>query len=172
MLEAQGMKGFLPALICGICISVAIAKDIAADIQPTQANKEKLQLIEHFNSLHSSWRKECDEISFSSRTTDYIKLPSYRKLIALGRPSLPLFYERLKSTNGLDFMLAQGVIEITGWERNEFTGDIGEQSVAANVAKKLKHEFDGTASTNKPNHCFRRNANPKKKPRLPSLDQT
>lgn len=134
----------------GVSICTAIAKDIATDIKPTPANKERLQVVERFNLLHSTWQKECDGIKFSSRTTDYINLPSYRKLVALGRPALPLFYERLKNTNSLDFMLAQCVVEITGWESGEFRGELGEQEFAAKVVKKLNHEFDATSSTEKP----------------------
>ena len=143
------MKLLLTVFALSLTISLGCGADLASTIEPTKANKERLELVQKFNETHTKWRAESEQIKLSSRTTDYINLPAYRQLVSLGSPALPLFYERLNRADGLDFMLAHAVLEITGSDQSEFRGETGEQAFASKVAKKLKHEFDSGSSSNK-----------------------
>ena len=91
--------------------------------------------------LYSAWHRECETIRFSSNTHDYIGLPSYRKIVALGKPALPFLERRMAEDRGLDFMLAYAVVEICGWDRQEFGGGSG-QDFRYKVLKKLRENRD------------------------------
>jgi hypothetical protein len=90
-----------------------------------------------FDSLYADWHRECEKIAVSSRTLDYTALPSYRKIVALGRPVLPFLEEKLSANKAGDFMLADAVVEICGWDRHDFKTGSGQQ-FRGEVLQKLK----------------------------------
>ena len=92
-----------------------------------------------FESLYSAWHQECEKISFSSNTYDYIGLPSYRKIVAIGKPALPSLERKMAEDKGLDFMLAFAAVEICGWDRQEFRGG-SEQEFRDRVLRKLRQK--------------------------------
>jgi hypothetical protein len=92
-----------------------------------------------FERLHDAWRKECEGIRHSSRTSDYTSLPAFRKIVAMGKPALPLLEQKMATDSGLDFMLAFAVVEICGWDRKEFQGG-GEQAFRDRVLARLREQ--------------------------------
>jgi hypothetical protein len=87
--------------------------------------------------LYLAWHQECERIGYSSNTYDYIGLPSYRKIVAIDKPALPFLEHKMVQDKGLDFMLAFAVVEICGWDRQEFRGG-SEQDFRDKVLKKLR----------------------------------
>jgi hypothetical protein len=87
--------------------------------------------------LYLTWHQECERIAYSSNTYDYIGLPSFRKIVAIGKPALPFLERKMAGDRGLDFMLAFAVVEICGWDRQEFRGG-SEQEFRDRVLKKLR----------------------------------
>jgi hypothetical protein len=107
---------------------------------PPQRIKSLAQVpaaIAGFERLYSAWHVESDAIRFSSNTYDYIGLPSYRKIVALGKAALPALEQKMAEDQGLDFMLAFAVVEICGWDRREFRGG-SEQEFRDRVLRKLR----------------------------------
>lgn len=94
---------------------------------------------EEFEQQYSAWHQECEKISLSSNTYDYIGLPSYRKIVAFGKPALQFLEEKMEEDKGLDFMLAFAVVEICGWDREEFRGG-SEQEFRDRVLRKLRQK--------------------------------
>lgn len=74
-----------------------------------------------------------------SRTGDYVALPSFREIVALGEPAVPLLAQQMARDEGLDFMLAYAVLEIRGWDRREFVGG-SEQDLRDQVLARLRDE--------------------------------
>jgi hypothetical protein len=103
------------------------------NVSPKEATEAK------FRWLYSAWHQECETIRFSSNTYDYISLPSYRKIVAIGKPALPYLEQKMAEDKGLDFMLAFGVVEICGWDREGFRGG-SEQEFRDRVLRKLRQK--------------------------------
>ncbi len=99
----------------------------------------KKKTVAEFERLYSAWHQECETIRFSSNTYDYIGLPGYRKIVAIGKPALPSLEQKVAQDNGLDFMLAFAVVEICGWDRQEFRGG-SEQEFRDRVLRKLRQK--------------------------------
>jgi hypothetical protein len=89
--------------------------------------------------LYIAWHQEAEAIRYSSNTYDYIRLPSYRKIVAIGRAALPFLEQKMTEDKGLDFMLAFAVVEICGWDRREFRGG-SEQEFRDRVLRKLRQK--------------------------------
>jgi len=90
-----------------------------------------------FARLYAAWRRESERIAFSSNTRDYAALPSFRRIVALGPPAVPLLTQKLTQDRGIDFMLAEAVVQICGWDRSELAG-ASEQALRDNVLKRLE----------------------------------
>jgi hypothetical protein len=93
-----------------------------------------------FERLHAAWRKESEGIGRSSRTSDYISLPAFRKIVAMGKPALPLLKQKMAADKDLDFFLAFAVVEICGWDRTDFRGGLGEQDFRDRVLARLREQ--------------------------------
>ena len=89
-----------------------------------------------FARLYTAWRRESDQIAFSSNTRDYVALPSFRRIVALGPAALPALTQKLTQDRGIDFMLAEAVVQICGWDRSQLTGAT-EQALRDNVLERL-----------------------------------
>ena len=50
-----------------------------------------------FKALADEWQEHCQSVMLSSNIKDYLNHPSYKKLVALGRPAVPLIIERYKT---------------------------------------------------------------------------
>ncbi len=101
---------------------------------------------QRFDYYYLRWQRECERISFSSRTQDYTGLPAFRSIIALGRPALPYLQQKMEE----DFMLAQAVVEICGWKPEEFPHE-SEQEFRDKVLAKLRAgQQTGTGSAPSP----------------------
>jgi hypothetical protein len=90
-----------------------------------------------FDRYYAAWRREAKAIRFSSNTRDYIALPAYRRIIGLGRPALPFLEKKLSQDRGTDFMLADAVIEICGWDRRALAND-SAQAFRDKVLRQLR----------------------------------
>jgi hypothetical protein len=84
-----------------------------------------------------AWRREAKGVQFSSNTHDYIALPAYRRIIGLGRAALPFLEKKLSQDRGADFMLADAVVEICGWDRRALADD-SAQGVRDKVLRQLR----------------------------------
>jgi hypothetical protein len=91
-----------------------------------------------FEQLYRQWHQESWKIRFSSNTHDYVALPSYRRIVELGRDALPFLAKKLTQDRDADFMLADAVVEICGWDRR----DLASKSAQAFRDKVLQRLSD------------------------------
>jgi hypothetical protein len=120
-----------PLLASALCVVL-----FAACHHPPGA-PSKAAAVAEFERVYAAWHQESDTIRFSSNTFDYIRLPSYRKIVAIGKPVLPALEQKMAEDKGLDFMLAFAVVEICGWDAREFRGG-SEQEFRDRVLRKLR----------------------------------
>ena len=92
-----------------------------------------------FERLYAAWHRESARIRFSSRTSDYVALPSFRKIIGLGPGAVPLLRSKLVGDRDGDFMLAEAVVTICGWDLADFAA-ASEQSFRDKVLERLGRE--------------------------------
>jgi hypothetical protein len=92
-----------------------------------------------FERLYRAWHRESRKIQFSSNTQDYLALPSYRRIVELGRDALPSLAKKLAQDRDADFMLADAVVEICGWDRQGFASD-SAQAFRDKVLRRLSDE--------------------------------
>jgi hypothetical protein len=90
-----------------------------------------------FERLYRTWHRQSEAIRYSSNTGDYIKLPTYRGIVDLGRAALPFLEKRLTQDRDADFMLAHAVVEICGWDRRAFASE-SEQAFRDKILRKLR----------------------------------
>ena len=90
-----------------------------------------------FERRYAAWHREARRIGFSSNTRDYISLPSYRRIVALGPHAVPLLRTKLLEDRSADFMLADAVVAICGWNRRDFASD-SAQAFRDKVLRRLK----------------------------------
>jgi hypothetical protein len=90
-----------------------------------------------FERLYKAWHREARTIAYSSNTHDYIALPSYRRIVDLGRPALPFLEKKLSQDREADFMLADAVVQICRWDRRDLASDSG-QAFRDNVLRRLR----------------------------------
>jgi hypothetical protein len=90
-----------------------------------------------FERLYKAWHREAEAIRFSSNTHDYVALPSYRRIVGLGRAALPFLERKLSQDRDADFMLADAVVEICGWDRRALAND-SAQVFRDNVLRRLR----------------------------------
>ena len=93
-----------------------------------------------FNWRYSAWLDEAKRIAASSRTSDYLSLPSYRAIEKMGPPAVPMIQILLedgKCERMPDFFLAHAVITIRGWSETEFKPG-SEQALCRSVLERLR----------------------------------
>jgi hypothetical protein len=90
-----------------------------------------------FERLYETWHRQEKAIQFSSNTHDYVVLPAYRGIVGLGRAALPFLEKKLSQDRDADFMLADAVIEICGWDRRALASD-SAQAVRDKVLRRLR----------------------------------
>ena len=95
-----------------------------------------------FDRSYNLWVSDCKrpEIAVSSDSRTYTSLPSYRAIVALGRPALPYLKQKMEHDTGFDFMLAYAVVEIEGWNLSEFHPSSGQELRDQVLAKMRAHE--------------------------------
>jgi hypothetical protein len=95
------------------------------------------EITPKFNLYYAAWMKDCErwEIQVSSHTKTRTDLPSFKKIISLGRPALPLIKEKMKS----NFIMAYAAIEILGWKRSDFKTS-SEQEFRDRVLERMRVE--------------------------------
>jgi len=91
---------------------------------------------------YSAWLDEAKRISFSSRSGDYISLPSFRAIESMGPAAVPIIQGLLEDgrcERAPDFFLAHAVISIRGWSEKDFTPDApSEQALCRSVLARLR----------------------------------
>jgi len=127
------------ALVGALCTLAADAPAIAGVSchDGTGSGPARKGTAATFERRYRAWHREAKAIQFSSNTRDYIALPAYRRIIGLGRAALPFLEKKLSQGRGADFMLADAVIEICGWDRRAFADD-SAQTVRDNVLRHLR----------------------------------
>ena len=83
--------------------------------------------------LYLAWKQECKPVGYSSYSGTYTALPSYRKIVAIGKPALPFLEQKMQE----DWMLAYAAAEICGWDERSFGASSG-QDFRDKVLKKLR----------------------------------
>lgn len=123
------MKHVLPALIFALLFFAGCRH--VPEPMSSEAMRSKCE------QLYLAWHQESDRIGHSSNTYDYIALPSYRKIVAIGEPALPFLEQKMAEDKGSDFLLAFAVVEICGWDRQSLRGG-SEQEFRDRVLQKLR----------------------------------
>jgi hypothetical protein len=128
-----------PALAGALCILTADTRAIAGVSchDGKGAGVTRKGAAAAFERLYEAWRREAKGVQFSSNTHDYIALPAYRRIIGLGRAALPFLEKKLSQDRGADFMLADAVVEICGWDRRA-PADDSAQGVRDKVLRQLR----------------------------------
>ena len=91
-----------------------------------------------FERLYSAWHHDIEtEGDGSDNATMQIGRPSFRDIIAMGKPALPFLEQKLEDNKGEDCLLAFAVVEICGWDRHDFVG-FGAQEFRANVLRRMQ----------------------------------
>jgi hypothetical protein len=124
------MRRIFVALTIGLIVAVSMTAELAF--------AQELNSVQNqFDREYAEWQKqrENSSVRYSSNTKDYVALPAFRSIVALGRPALPYLKEQMKT----DFMLAYAVAEICGWQRTDFPA-YGEQDFRDMVLEKMAEE--------------------------------
>jgi hypothetical protein len=91
--------------------------------------------------LYVAWHQEiAAQPDSSGPSTMVIRLPSFRSMVAMGKPALPFLKQKLEENKGEDCFLAFAVVEIYGWDSHDFAGYHGAQEFRANVLRKMEDE--------------------------------
>ena len=85
--------------------------------------------------LYLAWKQECVPVSYSSNSRTYTALPSYRKIVAIGKPALPFLEHKMQGDE--DWMLAYAAAEICGWDKRSLGASSG-QDFRDKVLKELR----------------------------------
>ena len=101
------------------------------------AGESSRRVAAAFERRYAAWHQEAKRIQFSSNTHDYISLPSYRRIVALGPRAVPLLQTKLLEDRGADFMLADAVVAICGWDHRAFASD-SAQAFRDKVLRRLR----------------------------------
>jgi|ERR1017187_2652836 ABC-type Fe3+-hydroxamate transport system substrate-binding protein len=123
--------------ISSFVLTLSLAFLAGCACRPSSGLSSKQAVAPEFERLYSAWHQECEKIRYSSNTYDYIGLPSYRKIVALGKPALPFLQQKMSEDRGLDFMLAFAAVEISGWDKRDFGGG-SEQEFRDKVLQKMR----------------------------------
>jgi hypothetical protein len=114
------------------------------DRDPDRDTKLARQLAERlrpFNEAYAAWRKKVEELR-GEPIASFVELPEYRAIVELGKPALDGLQRKLAEGKGLDFLLADAVIEIAGWNRDQIPAtDLKERGriVLQRLRKFPKH---------------------------------
>lgn len=94
----------------------------------TKLARELAERLRPFNTAYAAWRKKVEELRGEPIAT-FIELPEYRAIVALGAPALEGLQRKLVENKGLDFLLADAVIEIARWNKEPIPAtDLKERS--------------------------------------------
>jgi len=107
--------------------------------QPTRVENTKRE----FDRYYAQWQKECEQpnVRIMSNSKAYTSLPSYRAIVALGRPALPYLKDKMEHDSGFDFMLVYAAIEIEGWDASSFGKGTGAvQGLRDKVLARMRAE--------------------------------
>lgn len=113
----------------------ALALWVFAACQHTSNSLPNETTNARLESLCADWHRESEPI-ISSHTDAFVRLPSYRKLVAVGKPALPFLERKMAESQGFDFMFAFGVVEICGWDMPFKGGSV--QNYRDQVLQKLR----------------------------------
>lgn len=90
-----------------------------------------MSIQQEFACRHKKWTTAAESMPFYSKSTAYTDLSEYRDIVALGPDVLPLLLQKLKANRGMDFLLVDAIIEIQGWDPEDFPQtDIGKKRLA------------------------------------------
>jgi hypothetical protein len=110
-------------LVCAACTERAggPAPAVTGSVRERQMN-----VANEFNALATEWAQHCDRVSFSSKISSYLDHPSYRSIVALGEPAIPLIVERYRQD---DLPWGFALQEITGVKMIEDPGSFKPKEV-------------------------------------------
>lgn len=77
-----------------------------------------MDVADQFKILADEWQQHCRRMGFSSKMSTFLEHPSYRQIVALGEPAIPLIIERYRQDH-LPWGFA--LEEITGMKMVEDT---------------------------------------------------
>lgn len=93
--------------------------------------------IAELERLYADWPRECESVP-SSHSKAFVSLPSYRKIIAIGKPALPFLERKMAEDKDMDFMFSFGTVEICGWDMPFRGGSV--QDYRDQVLQKLRRK--------------------------------
>jgi hypothetical protein len=125
----------LVAVLCTIA-SASQTHGAASCHAGSAAAEPSRRVAAAFERRYAAWHREAKRIQFSSNTHDYISLPSYRRIVALGPRAVRLLQTKLLEDRGIDFMLADAVVAICGWDRRAFASE-SAQAFRDKVLRRL-----------------------------------
>ncbi len=85
-----------------------------------------------FEKRYAAWHNNLKHLPYTEKTADLISMPTFRAIVALGRPALPHIIAKMQRERGVNDFLAFAVVEISGWNPADFssdptlTGNVGE----------------------------------------------
>lgn len=92
-----------------------------------------------FQGLYTAWHREIAATGdYSGPSTVDTQLPAFEKIVALGKPALPYLKQKLEENQGDDCFLAFAVVEICGWNPQDFATKKGMRDFRANVLRKMQ----------------------------------
>jgi hypothetical protein len=103
---------------------------------------------DEFENKYAKWVQRIAEMPSYSKSTAYTKLPEYREIVQLDSKALPCIVKKSMSEQGLDFLLCDAIIEISGWSKDEFPAtDLGARCEA--VVEKFRRSESQKKKSNK-----------------------
>jgi hypothetical protein len=102
------------------------------------ANKTAAQ---EFDQLYVAWHHDLEtEGDGSDNTTWESRRPTFRNIVAMGKPALPFLEQRLIENKAEDALLAIAIVEICGWDIHDFQAKNNFGEFRDDVLKKLRED--------------------------------
>ena len=96
---------------------------------------------QEFERLYSAWHHDLEtEGDGSDNVTWEVGRPSFRNIVAMGKPALPYLKRKLEEDKDSDALLAFAVVEICGWDIHDYQTKRGVGDFRDNVLKKLRQQ--------------------------------
>lgn len=92
-----------------------------------------------FIDRYAKWKARMKDMPPYSKSTAYTSLSEYQDFIALGLEAVPFLLQKLRENEGMDFLLADAIINIKGWDPTSFPQtDLEKRRLA--VIEKLEDD--------------------------------
>jgi hypothetical protein len=115
-----------------VCLSGCVSH------HPSSSSSNTASALE-FDRLYSAWHHDLEtEGDGSDNAAWEIGRPSFRNIVAMGKPALPFLEQKLQGDKDSDGLLAFAVVEICGWNIHDFQAKRNAREFRDNVLRKLR----------------------------------